>query len=63
MCSMPDIVVWLESTIDIALCVKYKMAAICANHKFINFQQFNKKEADSRLLYQPYKTYPCEWQA
>ena len=33
--SMPDIVEWFESTLDIALGVKCKMAAICENQKLI----------------------------
>ena len=30
---MPDIVEWFESTLDMVLCVKSKMATICENQK------------------------------
>ena len=42
---MPDIVEWFESTLDIALWVKSKMAAICEKTK-INII-VNIMEADS----------------
>ena len=32
---MPDTVVWFECTLDIALWMKYKMAAICENQKIV----------------------------
>ena len=32
---MPDMVVWFESTLDIALWVKAKMAVICEYQKII----------------------------
>ena len=36
---MPDLMMWSAVTLDIALCVKSKMAAICprSNNKLISF--------------------------
>ena len=43
---MPDITVWLESTLDIALLVKSKKAAICKKQKIIELSTELKQIRD-----------------
>ena len=60
---MPDMVMWFESTLYIALLVKSKMAAICENQKLILLSTEWKQIRDFGNNHVGFSYMrPCDWQ-